>query len=291
MESKAIAAEEGDERDGKPAGNNNLPVPYDVGYGKPPSQHRFQKGKSGNPGGRPRGAKNRPKPYDPATKPTDSLILEEAYRPVTIREGDRVIELPAIQAAMRSLAISAMKGSRLSQRALAELVREVEDRRANDHFSALENAFEYKQRWTDELERRRRLGIDEPDPIPHPEDVIIDMRTGHVRTEGPMDEREKRSWDERIARRDEAQAEVNSFAERYRRSRSDEHKARWLDEWHFEQRIFDIINDSFPPRYKAKLENRSYREGASRAGKTLEALIQDRKRPKAKRKWGDYVED
>lgn len=164
------------------------------------------------------------------------------------------------------------------------------DRRANDHFSALENAFEYKQRWTDELERRRRLGIEEPDPIPHPEDVIIDMRTGHVRTEGPMDEREKRSWDERIARRDEAQAEVNSFAERYRRSRSDEHRARWLEEWHFEQRIFDIINDSLPPRYKAKLQNRSYHEGASHEGKTLEAFIQDRKRPKGKRKWGDYVE-
>jgi hypothetical protein len=51
---------------------------------------------------------------------------------VTIREGDRVIELPAIQAAMRSLAISAIKGSRLSQRALTELVREVEERRTKD---------------------------------------------------------------------------------------------------------------------------------------------------------------
>jgi hypothetical protein len=37
----------------------------------------------------------------------------------------------------------------------------------------------------------------------------------------------------------------------------------WLSEWHFEQRIFDIINDSLPDRYKTKLENRSYREGAS----------------------------
>jgi len=44
----------------------------------------------------------------------------------------------------------------------------------------------------------------------------------------------------------------------------------WLEELHFEQRIFDIINDSMPPRYKVKLKNRSWAEGASREGKALE---------------------
>jgi hypothetical protein len=63
------------------------------------------------------------------------LVLEEAYRLVTIREGEKVIELPAIQAAVRSLATSAMKGSRLFQRALAELVREVEDRKGSERLS------------------------------------------------------------------------------------------------------------------------------------------------------------
>lgn len=258
--------------------DEQLPVPYEVGYRKPPHEHRFTKGKSGNPRGRPRGTRNRPKSLDPAHQPTDNLILEEAYRTVTIREGEKTFELPAIQAAVRALAISAMKGSRLSQRALAELVRDVEDRKSAQHLTNLENAFDYKQQWTVELKRRRDLGITGlEDPVPHPDDIIIDFRTGHVRTEGPLDEREKESYDRRLARRNDAQNEVNYYAGKCRRARSEQEKIRWRQEWHFEQRIFDIINDSVPPRYKARLENRSFAEGASREGMALEEFRRRRK--------------
>ena len=65
----------------------------------------------------------------------------------------------------------------------------------------------------------------------------------------------------------------------------------WQLEWHFEQRIFDIINDSLPARYKAKLENRSYAEGASREGKALAEFAQDRRRKKSKRKLGYLVDE
>lgn len=252
-------------------------VPYEVGYGKPPVKHRFQKGLSGNPNGRPRGAKNKPKVLIAHNKPTDGLILEEAYRMVTIREGDKVIELPAIQASMRSLAISAMKGSRLSQKLFSEIVRQVEERRHADQVSLFETMFEYKTMWTEELARRQHLGITEPDPVPHPDHIILDAKTGDVRIEGPMDALDKESWDKRFARRAEAQEEVNYFAERYRKARKSEAKASCLEEWHFEQRIFDIINDSFPDRHKVKLENRSYREGASREGKTLIEVLKNKK--------------
>lgn len=276
---------ESDEKDG------GVPAVRGVGYGKPPAEHRFKKGQSGNPKGRPKAAKNKPKPFNPAHQPTDSLILEEAYRPVNIREGEKVIELPAIQASLRALAIAAMKGSRLSQKALAEIVREVEDRRAKEHAAMLEGALDYKLKWRAEIERCERLGLERPCPLPNPDDIIINFRTGDVTTEGPLDEREKQSYDERISRRAEAQQEVDYFAKKYRRAKSEAQQALWLEEWHFEQRIFDLINDSLPQRYKVNLENRSYRQGASREGRTLQEFAEDRKRPKGQRRWGDFVDE
>jgi hypothetical protein len=54
-------------------------------------------------------------------------------------------------------------------------------------------------------------------------------------------------------------------------------KASYLEDWHWEQRMFDIVNDIVPRRYKAKLENRSYQEGASREGTALEELRKNRR--------------
>src|SRR5690606_753619 len=82
-----------------------------------------------------------------------------------------------------------------------------------------------------------------------------------------------------------AQREVNDFAERYHAAQTDKEKQLWLDEWHFEQRMFDIINDAMSDRYKARLENRSYHAVASREGQTMAEFIEDRKRPKGLRKW------
>jgi hypothetical protein len=94
---------------------------------------------------------------------------------------------------------------------------------------------------------------------------------------GPKTKEEKQRLDEFLGRRNQAQEDVNYFADKHRRARTPQQKAFFMEELHWEQRMFDIVNDAVGPRYKAKLENRSYAQGASREGRTLEEMRRNRK--------------
>ena len=68
-------------------------------YRNPPIEHRFRKGVSGNPRGRPRKTPKTPAfvttkvdglPGIGPEDPIKSLAIKEAYRLVTVREGERV---------------------------------------------------------------------------------------------------------------------------------------------------------------------------------------------------------
>lgn len=170
------------------------------------------------------------------------------------------------------MGVAAMKGNRFVQKTLTEMVVKMEADHYQTKFELFSNMFDYKDHWDREIERCRRLGLPEPEPIPHPDDIVIDPNTGDVSILGPQTKEQKQHLDKALARRAEAQELVSDYASRYRRTRDASRKARWLEEWHFEQRMFDIINDVVGPRYKVRLQNRSYAQGASREGKECDQL-------------------
>ena len=88
-----------------------------VGYGKPPIHSRFRKGRSGNPSGKRRHSE---------AIDAQALIRQEAYRLLTIREGDKVSRIPALQAVIRSQIAAAAKGNVGAQRAIFKAVQDIE---------------------------------------------------------------------------------------------------------------------------------------------------------------------
>lgn len=201
--------------------NGGPPRSSDVGYRKPPAEHRFRKGQSGNPGGRPKGARNKVptgQGLEFGSQPANQMLLEEAYRTISVREGDKVVELPVIKAVFRSLGVSAMKGNRLAQATMAELVRGIEEEDRRLRSSLFEAACDYKIGWQQAFDHARKHGLPEPDVVPHPDDIVLDMRRAEVRYEGPMTPEEKRKWDRMLEFRDELQAYVSMNAAAYRRA-------------------------------------------------------------------------
>ncbi len=246
-------------------------VPYEVGYGKPPIARQFKPGASGNPRGRPRGGKKEtPSTLD--AERAKGLLLEEAYRPIVLREGDRVVELPAIQAVFRAMGVSALKSNRFAQKTLAELVGKIEAERTHaltEHFG---RAFEYKHNWSQEIDRCRRAGLPVPEPIPHPDDIFLDARNGTAKFAGPMTQQEKAWLDQIVTLMKILQVQISTYAAAAKRARSKERRAEHLGELHDYQRQFDQMNDLIAPRYRTELQDRSHHPDASRPGEHARKL-------------------
>jgi hypothetical protein len=217
---------------------------YEVGYGKPPTESRFQPGCSGNPRGRPKGAKNKiPRLNEERLK---DIVLEEAYRTIKVRDGEKQVTVPIAQAVVRSLAVNAAKGQHRAQRLFAELLSTTETANKRLHDEWLEVAINYKVEWERELERRRRLGIEAPDPIPHPDDIEIDMGTGQVIVKGPLTKEEKERLDWARERKAAFEQELTELRQELIDNPEHEHRKLIEDDIAHAEEMLSIIRRVIP---------------------------------------------
>ena len=182
---------------------------YEVGYAKPPISKRFKPGISGNPSGRPRGAKN--KQSNLSDERLKQIILDEAYRNVAVNDGGKRNSISMAEAVMRSIAVNAAKGEHRAQKMFIELLDKTETSRKERADELLNIAIDYKQSWENTLEKNKLLKIHEPEPLPHPDDIIIDMKTGKVTIHGPITREEKIEWDKNLKRLRECEKEIVSL--------------------------------------------------------------------------------
>ena len=159
-------------------------------YRNPPAEHRYRKGESGNLSGRP--------PKKKAVQPgfsalgggiadrVGAMALEEATRLVTVREGDKVSEIPAMQALLRTMFRASAQGNTKAAHQLLELISRNESARTATAVELLQYAAQYKEKYTAIFQKHEREGLDPPDIYPHPDDIIIDETTGEVTIEGPL---------------------------------------------------------------------------------------------------------
>ena len=212
---------------------------YQVGFRKPPVASQFKPGESGNPRGRTKGARNkRPALNEERLK---SIIINEAYRTIKVSEGKRQITIPMAQAVIRALAVNAARGQLRSQQTFANLLSQVES--ANKAFSDeyLREALEYKFGWEQELERRARVGVVGPEPIPHPDDIILDRQTDQVIIKGPMTKEEKVEWDRMYARVEESDREIAEMTASLKFRKYKPYRQFIKDDIAHEKRIRQII--------------------------------------------------
>lgn len=163
----------------------------DVGYGNPPIEHRFRRGRSGNPAGRPRkGLKSE----ECRLLEHDELTRKHVTGKVTVKGPKGVQSMSAYEATLLARKQSALKGNTNAQRdiiadarALAGLdaaITREQSEQARQTYAYIEQLKKDRQTVWDEATAR---GTEPDNPWPHPDDILLFPDSQRWRFRGPSD--------------------------------------------------------------------------------------------------------
>ncbi len=184
------------------SGDDESPDTGEVGYGRPPKEHQFKKGKSGNPNGRP------PKKAAASTPASHwgistGAIGRLAYEPVTAMLNGKPTEITLIEAVhRRRLADAAKGGNRLLQREVIAETNTYEKGLLQAEVERFYYLRDKKSVGQALIADARARGRPEPDLLPHPDDIIIDEDEYTATVDGPETRIDKSLYDFRRAFRD-----------------------------------------------------------------------------------------
>lgn len=226
---------------------------YEVGYCKPPKATQFQKNQpSANRKGRPKGSRNGQKanPLPIVEVPIHKMTLEEAIRPVQVRDGDKVIKIPAYQAGVRMTYINAAKGNNAAMRN-AHLITTYAEKTERERLEEKVTAWiSYKEAAQQRLAYCRSRGIAFDWEI-HPDDVQFDGRTGEIYILGPLNAEEREAVKFLTDSLEFMHKAVEDESERIRENPRAK-KARISLGWHIE--VIMRLNAQLPARLQREVD-------------------------------------
>lgn len=239
-----------------------------AGNRKPPLEHQFKKGVSGNPKGRPK-RKKQEEPLDPlkaSSQLANRIFMDEVYRLITFRQGSETIEMPALRVIYRQMTAAAVNGNRSAQRWVVSMVQSIENSDRESRVEYVKAAIEYKCSMEQMIAHNRASGRAYDEPIPHPDDIILDMANYRISINGPSTPEQKAAWDQDLAFRDGLQLSISNWKSAHKKARYAKTKESHLANWILVQLTYDRLNDDLPKRYRKELRDRYWYEGGSRPG-------------------------